>query len=111
MTDFMVLVPAGPIQPYAFAGIGLIRSHAKLDASSLSIQENAFGYDIGGGLNIFFVHSAGDALAGLLPGRSASRTDAQAMSDAWAQRDAERAAECRRKNVGYVAGGCACGGP
>jgi opacity protein-like surface antigen len=59
MTDFMVLVPAGPIQPYAFAGIGLIRSHAKLDASSLSLQENAFGYDIGGGLNIFFTHGFG----------------------------------------------------
>src|SRR5262245_32024607 len=59
MTDFMLVVPAGPIQPYAFAGIGLIRSHAKFDTSSLSLDKNAFGYDIGGGLNIFFVHSVG----------------------------------------------------
>jgi hypothetical protein len=59
MTDFMVLIPAGPIQPYGFIGIGLIRSHAKLDTSSLSLDANAFGHDIGGGLNIFFVHGAG----------------------------------------------------
>jgi len=60
MTDFMVVVPAGPIQPYGFIGVGLIRSHAKLDTSSLtSVSENAFSHDIGAGLNIFFVHSAG----------------------------------------------------
>jgi opacity protein-like surface antigen len=59
MTDVLVLVPAGPIQPYALAGIGLIRPHAKLDASSLDVTKNALGYDIGGGLNIFLVHGVG----------------------------------------------------
>ena len=35
----------------------------------------------------------------------------QGIRDAWAAREAERAAECRRKNVGYAAGGCVAGGP
>jgi hypothetical protein len=59
MTDFMVLVPAGPIQPYAFVGVGLIRPHAKLDTSSLSLTQSAFGNDFGGGLNLFLTHSVG----------------------------------------------------
>jgi len=59
MSDFMILVPAGPIQPYAFIGVGLIRPHARLDLSSLELSKNAFGYDLGAGLNIFFVHSVG----------------------------------------------------
>ena len=59
MTDLMVLVPAGPIQPYAFIGIGLIRPHAKFSVSSLSLDQNAFGYNLGGGLNLFFVRSVG----------------------------------------------------
>jgi len=59
MSDLMLLVPAGPIQPYAFVGLGLIRPHAKFDASSLSLDQNAFGYDIGGGLNLFFVPKVG----------------------------------------------------
>jgi Outer membrane protein beta-barrel domain len=59
MTDFMVLVPAGPIQPYAFIGIGLIRPHATFSVSSLSLDQNAFGHDLGGGLNLFLVHKVG----------------------------------------------------
>jgi opacity protein-like surface antigen len=59
MTDIVVLVPAGPLQPYAFLGLGLIRPHAKLDSSSLSVTKSAFGHDLGGGLNIFLTHSVG----------------------------------------------------
>ena len=59
MSDLMVVVPAGPIQPYAFIGLGVIRPHAKFDASSLAVDKNAFGHDLGGGLNIFFTHSVG----------------------------------------------------
>jgi opacity protein-like surface antigen len=59
MTDFMVLVPAGPIQPYAFIGLGLIRPHATFDLASLSLSENAFGYDLGGGLNLYFSRKVG----------------------------------------------------
>jgi opacity protein-like surface antigen len=59
MTDFMVLVPAGPIQPYAFIGLGVIRPHATFGVSSLSLDQNAFGHDLGGGLNLFMVHKVG----------------------------------------------------
>ena len=59
MTDLMVLVPAGPIQPYAFVGVGVIRPHAKLDLSSLTVDKNAFAHDLGGGLNVFFTHAVG----------------------------------------------------
>jgi opacity protein-like surface antigen len=59
MSNVLIVVPAGPVQPYALAGIGLIRSHAKLDASSLSLDKNAVGYDIGGGITIFLSHALG----------------------------------------------------
>jgi hypothetical protein len=59
MSDFMVIVPAGPVQPYAFVGIGLIRPHAKLDASALSLTQNALGHDVGGGINLFFARGVG----------------------------------------------------
>ena len=59
MTDLMVLIPAGPIQPYALVGLGLIRPHGKLDASALDVRQNTLGYDIGGGVNVFFVRGVG----------------------------------------------------
>jgi opacity protein-like surface antigen len=59
MSNFMVVVPAGPIQPYLLAGLGLVRPHAKLDASSLSLDQNTLGYDIGGGVNLFLTHAVG----------------------------------------------------
>jgi hypothetical protein len=59
MTDFMLVVPAGPVQPYGFIGLGLIRPHAEFSLPSLSLDQNAFGHDIGGGLNLFFSRSVG----------------------------------------------------
>lgn len=59
MSDLMLVVPAGPIQPYVLVGLGLIRPHVKFDAASLTLDKNALGYDIGGGINIFFGHSIG----------------------------------------------------
>lgn len=59
MSNVMLVVPAGPIQPYGVIGVGLIRPHAKLDTSSLSLDKNAFGWDIGGGLNVFLGHTVG----------------------------------------------------
>ena len=59
MSNIMVVVPAGPIRPYALFGIGLIRPHIRFDASSLDFDKNALGYDIGGGLNIFLTHGLG----------------------------------------------------
>lgn len=59
MSNVMAAVPAGPVQPYAVAGLGLVRPHAKFDAASLALDKNALGYDIGGGVNIFLLHGVG----------------------------------------------------
>jgi opacity protein-like surface antigen len=59
MSNLMLVIPAGPIQPYGVIGIGLMRSHAQFNTSSLSLSNNSLGWDIGGGLNIFLAHSIG----------------------------------------------------
>jgi hypothetical protein len=59
MSNLMLVIPAGPIQPYGLIGLGLMRSHAQFNASSLALDKNSLGWDIGGGLNIFFAHSVG----------------------------------------------------
>src|SRR5829696_5180060 len=44
MSNLLLVVPAGPIQPYALVGLGLIRPHAEFDATSLALDKNALGY-------------------------------------------------------------------
>ena len=52
MSNLMVVIPAGPVHPYGVFGVGLMRPHVELtDLTSLS--KTAFGWDFGGGLNIF----------------------------------------------------------
>jgi opacity protein-like surface antigen len=58
MSNLMIVVPAGPVQPYALVGLGLIRPHVE-DVTSLALDKNALGWDIGGGINIFLTHSVG----------------------------------------------------
>jgi opacity protein-like surface antigen len=57
MTNVLFAVPAGPVRPYALIGIGLIRPH--FSTSDLSFDQNAFGYDIGGGINFSIAPSVG----------------------------------------------------
>src|SRR5712691_4884654 len=59
MTNLMLVIPAGPVRPYGLVGIGLVRPHAQLNASSLASDQNTLGWDIGGGVNIFLVHAVG----------------------------------------------------
>src|SRR3954465_8693709 len=59
MSNLMIVVPAGPIRPYAIVGLGLMRPHVKFDALSLALDQNALGYDLGGGINIFLTHGFG----------------------------------------------------
>ena len=54
MSNFLVIVPAGPVRPYGALGIGLIRAHP-----SASGTKNSLGYDIGGGVNVFFTKRFG----------------------------------------------------
>ena len=48
MSNFLVIVPAGPVRPYGVVGIGLLRAHSSVGT------KNSLGYDIGGGVNVFF---------------------------------------------------------
>ena len=59
MSNLLVVVPAGPLQPYALVGIGLIRPRITLDLAGLTSKSNALGYDVGGGLNIFVAPHVG----------------------------------------------------
>jgi opacity protein-like surface antigen len=59
MSNLMLIVPAGPIRPYGIIGVGLIRPHNKFDANALDLSNNEFGWDIGGGINIFLTHGFG----------------------------------------------------
>lgn len=59
MSNLMIVIPAGPIQPYGILGLGLMRSHAQLNKAALALDKNSLGWDIGAGLNIFFGHSIG----------------------------------------------------
>jgi hypothetical protein len=59
MSNLMVIVPAGPIRPYAIIGLGLMRPHVNFDAIDLALSKNAFSYDLGGGINILFGHTVG----------------------------------------------------
>ena len=59
MTNVMLVIPAGPVRPYAVIGMGLMRPHVKFDASSLALDKNVLGYDYGGGLNLFLTRSFG----------------------------------------------------
>jgi opacity protein-like surface antigen len=59
MSNLMLVVPAGPVQVYGLVGLGLVRPHMTFDSGALTLSKNAIGYDIGGGLNIFFTHGVG----------------------------------------------------
>ena len=61
MSNLMVGVFAGPVQPYAVGGFGLVRPHVKATFNPTAIggDTNAFGYDIGGGVNVFFAEHFG----------------------------------------------------
>ena len=54
MSNLMVVVPAGPIQPYALAGLGLVRPRAKFDSSSLSSSQPVDFWRAGLGLALRF---------------------------------------------------------
>lgn len=55
MSNLMIVPNLGPFRPYVLAGLGLIKTRVELTPSSiLDADNNHFGWDIGGGLMIFF---------------------------------------------------------
>ena len=58
MGNFMLAPRFGPIQPYGLAGLGLIRTSVD-SILDIDTDQNDFGWDIGGGLMIFFGEHVG----------------------------------------------------
>lgn len=55
MGNVMIGPKIGPVQPYVLAGLGLIKTDFEFSAfPELDSDNNKFGYDLGGGLMIFF---------------------------------------------------------
>ena len=59
MSNLVVGLPIGPVNPFVVGGVGLIRPHASLNPANLVTSKNALGYDIGAGLAISLGHSFG----------------------------------------------------
>jgi len=57
MGNFMLAPKFGPIQPYGLAGLGLIRT--SIAAVGEDTADNQVGYDLGGGLMVFFSSHVG----------------------------------------------------
>jgi len=58
MSNLMIVIPAGPIQPYGVLGLGLLRPHVQL-SNLTSLSKTVIGWDFGGGVNIFPTRSFG----------------------------------------------------
>ena len=52
MGNFMLAPKFGPIQPYGVAGVGAIRT--SVEGVGASSDQSQFGWDLGGGLMVFF---------------------------------------------------------
>ena len=59
MTNLLVTIPLGPIQPYVVGGVGLIRPHASSNPLQVVTSKSAFGSDFGGGLTLMFGRRVG----------------------------------------------------
>jgi hypothetical protein len=59
MSNLLVGVGAGPVQPYFLIGVGVIRPHTSLTLSNSDFDKYGIGYDIGGGVNGFFSKHVG----------------------------------------------------
>lgn len=59
MSNLTISIPAGPVQPYVLGGLGLVRPHVSLNPLHINSENNALGYDLGGGLNVFFARHVG----------------------------------------------------
>lgn len=60
MGNLLVAPRFGPVQPYGLVGLGLIKSKVEISAAGLlETDNNHFGWDIGGGVMLFFSRNVG----------------------------------------------------
>ena len=55
MSNLMVAPKIGPVRPYVLGGLGLVKTHVSLTPTSVFTSDNNnVGWDIGGGVMVFF---------------------------------------------------------
>ena len=59
MSNLLIGVGAGPVQPYFLVGAGLIRPHVSVDLTKFTADNNSLGYDLGAGVNGYFSRHVG----------------------------------------------------
>ena len=60
MGNVMIVPDLGPVRPYALAGLGILKTHVELTPDSLLNSDNTdLGWDLGGGVFIFFGEHVG----------------------------------------------------
>jgi opacity protein-like surface antigen len=60
MSNLMIGPRIGPAQPYVLGGLGLVKTHVSFTPSSVfTTDNNNFGWDVGGGLMVYFGNHIG----------------------------------------------------
>ena len=59
MSNLLIGIGAGPVQPYVLVGAGLIRPHTSVTLTQFTAEKNSLGYDIGGGVSGFALKHVG----------------------------------------------------
>jgi opacity protein-like surface antigen len=64
MSNLVLGIPIGGqtgagVRPYVLGGVGLLRTNAEQSIATLTPDQNSFGFDAGGGINIYFSDHVG----------------------------------------------------
>lgn len=59
MSNLLIGVGKGPVQPYVLVGVGLIRPHTSSNLTNFDFKNNSLGWDIGAGVNGYFSKHVG----------------------------------------------------
>lgn len=59
MSNLMIGIGRGPVQPYVVLGGGLMRTHTAVTLSQFSTENNSIAYDVGAGVNGYFTRHVG----------------------------------------------------
>ena len=59
MSNLLIGVGKGPVQPYVLVGAGLVRVYTSLNPAQFNSENNSLGYDLGAGVNGYFSRHVG----------------------------------------------------
>src|SRR5258708_26911949 len=57
MSNLLLVIPAGPVQPYGLLRLGLVRPHARLNPQSPASDQNTLGGVLDGGAHNILSHA------------------------------------------------------